>query len=127
MTARKQPIVIELPLPPDCLHPNARPHRWAKMKATKATRELACLVARTARPDAPFAKACYRITFRLSRRRDYDGLLSWAKATIDGIADAGVIVNDAHFRPLEIVRLSGQKETGGKTGITFEIWEETAT
>lgn len=121
---RKEAIIIDLPLPPDCLHPNARPHWRAKAAAAKATRELACMVARTVRPNKPLVKACYRVTFRLPRRRDYDGLLSWAKNSIDGLQDGGVIVNDSQFRPLEIVRLSGKKETGGKHGLTFEIWAE---
>lgn len=119
-----EPIVIDLPLPPDCLHPNARCHWRAKAKATKATRELACMVARTVRPNKPLKSARYKLTFWLARKRDYDGLVSWTKAMADGICDAGVLVNDADFRPDGIKRLSGKKQTGGKVGVRFEIWEE---
>lgn len=118
------PIIIDLPLPPDCLHPNARPNRWAKAKATKATRELACLTARTLRPKQPMERACYRLVFRLPRIRDYDGLGAWVKAQIDGLVDGGILVNDAHFRPMGIERFSGKKETGGKYGVRFVIWPE---
>lgn len=120
----KEAIVIDLPLPPDCLHPNARPHWAAKAKATKACRELACVVGRTKRPKTPFAAAAFRVTFWLKRKRDYDGLLSFCKAYCDGLQDAGIVANDSDFRPDGIVRFSGLKQTGGKVGVRFEIWEE---
>jgi hypothetical protein len=124
VTDARKPIVIDLPLPPDCLHPNARPHWRAKAKAAKACREHACLVARTVRPKVPFKAASYRLTFWLARKRDYDGLLSWLKSAIDGLADGGIIANDSEFRPDGIVRYSGKKQTGGKIGVRFEIYEE---
>tara|TARA_R110000868_G_scaffold390897_2_gene660752 strand:+ start:264 stop:659 length:396 start_codon:yes stop_codon:yes gene_type:complete len=120
----KEAIIIDLPLPPDCLHPNSRPHWRAKAAAAKATREHACLVARTVRPKTPFKAASYRLTFWLARKRDYDGLLTWCKNVIDGLQDGGIIVNDSDFRPDGIVRFSGLKQTGGKVGVRFEIWEE---
>ncbi len=118
------PITIDLPLPPDCLHPNARPNRWGKAKAVKQTREHACLIARQFRPKKPLVKACYRLIFRLPRKRDYDGLGAWVKAQIDGLVDAGILVDDSDFRPMGIERFSGQKETGGKFGVRFVIWPE---
>lgn len=124
MERKEAPIVVDLPLPPECLHPNARACWRAKAAATKATRLLAGMVARTVRPKKPFVKACYQVTFNLPRQRDYDNLLSWCKASIDGLCDGGIMVNDSHFRPLEIKRFSGLKETGGKYGVRFEIWND---
>lgn len=118
-----EPIVIDLPLPPDCLHPNSRPHWAQKAKATKACREMACIVGRTKRPPKPFMRADYRLTFWLKRKRDYDGLISFCKAYLDGLQDAGIIANDSEFRPAGIERFSGKKQTGGKTGVRIEIWE----
>jgi hypothetical protein len=117
-------ITISLPLPSELEHPNARPHRQAKASAIKTTRSVARIIASQHRPVKPFAKAAYRVTFRLPRKRDYDGLLSWCKAQIDGLVDARILANDDEFRPLEIVRIVDKKQVGGKWGVTFEIWEE---
>lgn len=117
-------LVIDLPLPSDIEHPNARPHFRAKAKAVATTRGVAKLIASQVKPREPFKAACYRLTFWLARKRDYDGLLSWCKASIDGLVDAGILVDDSDFRPLGIVRYSGKKETAGKLGVRFEIWDE---
>jgi hypothetical protein len=85
---------------------------------------MACLVARTKRPKKPFAKACYQLIYNLPRRRDYDGLISWAKAILDGCQDAGIVVNDSEMRPMGIDRFSGKKETGGVFGVRVIIWED---
>jgi hypothetical protein len=85
---------------------------------------MAALVARTARPKTPWLHACYKLTFNLPRKRDYDGLGAWVKAYIDGLVDGGILKNDSEFRPAGIVRYSGQKQTGGKVGVRFEIWQE---
>ena len=118
------PIIIDLPLPPDCLHPNARPNRWGKAKAVASARGTAKLVAMASRPKSPLKFACYRLVFRLPRKRDYDGLGAWVKAYIDGIVDAGVLIDDSEFRPIGIERFSGAKQTEGKYGVRFVIWPE---
>lgn len=119
------PITIDLPLPPECLHPNARPNRWAKAKAVKESRALAAITCRNVYAGQPMRYACYRLIFRLPRKRDYDGLGAWVKAYIDGLADAGLLVNDIDFRPMGIERYSGKIATGGKHGVRFVIWPET--
>lgn len=124
MVERPADIIIDLPLPSDLEHPNARPHFRAKAKAIANTRHIAYLIADSLKPKQPFRHACYRLTFWLQRKRDYDGLGAWVKAQIDGIVDAGVLVNDSEFRPVGIMRYSGRKATNGKTGVRFEIWEE---
>ena len=118
------PIIIDLPLPPDCLHPNARPNLWDKAKAVKATRSHARIIGKQFAPKEPMEHACYRLIFWLPKKRDYDGLISWVKNYIDGFQDAGIIKNDSDFRPMGIERFSGNKETGGKRGVRFVIWQE---
>lgn len=120
----KPDLIIDLPLPSDAEHPNARPHFRAKAKAINNTRGIAKLIAGQHKPPQPFPAACYRLTFWLPRKRDYDGLGAWVKAQIDGLVDAGILANDNEFRPVGIVRYSGAKKTGGKTGVRFEIWQE---
>lgn len=117
------PLIIELPLPSKLEHPNARPHYRAKAAAVSTTRSIAKLIASQVRPEAPYKAARYRLTFWLARKMDYDGLGAWVKAQIDGLVDAGILVNDSDFRPCEIVRYSG-KETAGKRAVRFEIWDE---
>lgn len=122
--ASLNPIVIELPLPSDLEHPNARPNRWAKAAAIKMTRFHTKSLASRYKPEKPLVKACYSLLFKLPRKRDYDGLGAWVKAQIDGLVDAGILANDDDFRPCGIERLSGKKETGGKYGVRFTIWED---
>lgn len=119
-----EPIIIDLPIPPDCLHPNARPHWRRKAAATKTTRAQAALAAAPHRPSQPMTAARYRLEFRLPRKRDYDGLGSWVKSQIDGLVDAGLLTDDADFRPDGIERLSGRRATGGRYGVRFFIWSE---
>jgi len=93
-------LLIVLPLPPRILHPNARPHHMAKAKATKAYRGMAALTARQSKNDPPrWKSAQVHIVyfFKDSRRRDRDNLLAWLKSAFDGLADAGVVENDADF------------------------------
>lgn len=119
-----EPIVIDLPLPPKVLHPNARPHWRAKAAATKRARWDARLVASTVRPDEPMVRATYELEFKLPVHRDYDGLLSWCKAYFDGLVDGGVLKDDNHFRPLGITQTSGKKATGGQYGVRILVYAD---
>lgn len=98
-------IEVTLPLPPKQLHPNARVHFMAKAAATKRYRLRAELEARHAlgRRDPPRWKAAtVRVAwyFKTAARRDRDNLLASAKAIFDGLADAGIVDNDAAFTHL---------------------------
>ena len=119
-----EPIVIDLPLPPKVLHPNERPHWRAKAAATKRARWDARLAASTVRPAEPLVMACYKLEFRLPRKRDYDGLSSWCKAYFDGLVDGGILADDADFRPDGITRTSGRKATGGKYGVRILVYAD---
>lgn len=74
-------------------------HWGAKAKAAKAYREAANLTARAAlgRWDVPMqqARVTARFFFVARRRRDRDNLLASLKAAFDGLADAGLVANDA--------------------------------
>lgn len=94
-------IVVTLPLPPKELHPNSRPHWASKARAVKRYREYAWACAMeeisvihgfTAWSEA----ACTaRFHFATRRRRDKDNLLASLKAAFDGLADAGVVLDDS--------------------------------
>ena len=90
-------ILIRLSLPPRELSPNARPHWAAKARAVKLYRAIAYLLSVAERRVRPLraAKVTARFFFRTQRRRDPDNLLSSLKAALDGIADAGIVANDA--------------------------------
>jgi Holliday junction resolvase RusA-like endonuclease len=90
-------LVVVLPLPPQELSPNARPHYMAKARAVKRYREAAHLSALAERPARPMqaAKVTARFFFRTRRRRDRDNLLASLKPAFDGIADARVVTNDS--------------------------------
>jgi Holliday junction resolvase RusA-like endonuclease len=67
-------------------------------KAKKNDREEMFLtVLQQGKPDEPFEKAHISITYKSKdkRDRDMDNLLSAMKGTIDGLVDAGVMVDDS--------------------------------
>lgn len=90
-------IIIDLPLPPRALQPNARVHWGSKARDTKRARQRAADEAVLAgRPKHPFAKANLHATFTFKklRTRDGDNLNAWLKAYRDGLADARIVAND---------------------------------
>jgi len=96
-------ITITLPLPDKSLSPNARVHWAKKSKAVKAYREAAKWAAFMAtRPTPPkWKNATYKAVFYWpnARRRDADNAVASIKAALDGIADAGVVINDSGLWP----------------------------
>lgn len=99
-------IRLTLPLPDRKLSPNARPHWAPKAKATKHARRLAWAYARIATNAKPtrweMAEARAVFYFPTAHRRDRDNAAASLKAYWDGIADAGVVENDAgliHWPP----------------------------
>jgi len=100
-------VTIVLPLPAPALSPNARVHWAKKAKATKAYRNHAWSEAKTATWDGStyrpprWERAEVRATFYFPdrRRRDRDNMLASLKSAFDGIADAGIVVNDSGLIP----------------------------
>lgn len=92
-------LVIELPLPPKELSPNARVHWARKAKRTRAYRDEANLRTRAASVHLrklPWPRATAHLTFYWpdKRRRDVRNAEHAMKAAYDGIVDAGVIPDD---------------------------------
>lgn len=105
-------IRLTLPVPPKPLWPNARPHWSAKATAVRNARQVAWAYARNEvwrldpvnhRPPMwPEAETRVVFYFATAHERDRDNAAASLKAYWDGIADAGVVDNDAgliHFPP----------------------------
>lgn len=95
---------ITVPLPNRGVLPNARRHWAAKSKLTKAQRRaaaLSCLqlLAGSKPPAWRKARAQVIAYFPTTRHPDPDNFMAGLKASFDGIADAGVIVNDRDLWP----------------------------
>lgn len=94
MTARTW--TVELPVGIPLINANRRQHWAAKAKLTRALREAALVCAR--RDHIPhLTRAHIIVEFRPPdrRRRDVHNLYPSAKACIDGVVDAGVLVDDS--------------------------------
>ncbi len=93
-------IVVILPLPSPALSPNARVHWGVKAAAVKSYREVAWAHAlREMLGEPPMDKATINPVFYWPdrRRRDDDNAVASLKAARDGLADGGVVRNDADF------------------------------
>jgi len=99
-------VTISLPLPHKHLSPNSRCHWRAKAKAVKAYRAQAGLevMAETCGERWLWKEATVecRFYFKDIRRRDADNLLASMKSAFDGLADAGLVENDAAFTYLPV-------------------------
>jgi crossover junction endodeoxyribonuclease RusA len=104
-------LVAELAFPPLELNPNARVHRHAKATVVKRYRQDAAAVwagARNARGrqglplDGGTLWAHFYEPDR--RKRDGDNLLAALKPAIDGMVDAGILVDDDALDHLPICR-----------------------
>lgn len=90
-------LVLELGLPPRGLSLNDRCHRMAQARAKSRYRREARLVAELqGRPLAPWQAATVEATYhhKHERVRDQDNFIAQLKPAIDGIVDAGWLVDD---------------------------------
>jgi len=95
-------ITIILPLPDPALSPNARVHWTEKAKAVKSYRfEAKCKVMAKTPRRLMWGKASYKASFHFkdSRRRDADNAIASLKSALDGVADAGLVINDSVLWP----------------------------
>lgn len=115
-------ISISLPWPPREMHPNSRVHWSKRAKAAKQCRLTAGWCAKQAgiRYGDPDIPATLRVTAVFSppdnRRRDLDGMLSSAKAFLDGIADV-IGIDDSKW---EIALRREAPVKGGSVRIELE-------
>ena len=98
-------LTFQLTLPDRRLSPNARHHWSVKAPVAKAARAAARREAERVldgRPAPRWTKAGLRPVVFLgptNRQPDPDNLLASLKAYIDGLADAGIVVNDRDLWP----------------------------
>lgn len=97
-------VSITIPLPPDALKPNARPHWSRKARAAKAYRKhawAATLAATGVGPPERWRRASVQVVayYPTARHPDPDNLIASLKSAFDGIADAGLIANDKELWP----------------------------
>ena len=93
-------ITITLGLPPKELSPNSRTCWWVKAMYTKGYREAAWAttfkaIGRAKPPRWMRARATATFYFATNRKRDFDNADATLKACWDGIAQAGLIADDA--------------------------------
>jgi crossover junction endodeoxyribonuclease RusA len=85
-------------LPDRDLNPNKRLHYMNVYRAKRdAKQETIALVLQQGKPAVPYERADITITWvaKDKRRRDFDNLFASLKATIDGLVEAGLIVDDS--------------------------------
>ena len=111
-------ITIELPLPPERLHPNSRLKHFAGLsKLVANARGTAKLLTRQSLPVG-WESLIDRergvelaMTFYMPRRRDDDNLVAWTKSYRDGVADA-LIMSDARFKTCQPEQVTGKAANG---------------
>ena len=93
---------IELDRLPDSnLSPNKRLHHMELYRAKAAAKmDAVMLVLAQGKPPRPYERAHITITWvaKDKRRRDTDNLFSSMKAYIDGLVEAGLLVDDDAMR-----------------------------
>ena len=102
--SKSESCTVILPLPSPYLHPNRQPGtrggRMRKHRLTKAYRSLASEAMDAVQVESkPWTKAIITLVyfFKTKRNRDDDNLAGWMKAGRDGLADAGIVNDDADF------------------------------
>ncbi len=90
---------IEMSLPDKRLHPNGRTRNHSEMaRLVRERRELVKDYG-LAHEGPPIERGHITLKYLTFSqvRPDNDNLVAWAKSTIDGIVDAGIISNDRNF------------------------------
>lgn len=96
---------LQVGRPADALRPNARVHKHEKARATKFARQAAFYdTIQALGTSAPPMWERARLTVRWPYRDDLDNALASLKATLDGICDAGIVVNDRGIVSITIER-----------------------
>jgi len=85
-------------LPDRDLNPNQRLHHMQLYRAKRDSKQEAiALVLQQGSPAVPYERANITVTWvaKDKRRRDFDNLFASLKATIDGLVEAGLIMDDS--------------------------------
>ena len=107
-------VTIEVPIPPRSLSPNGRAHYHAKGRAKRIQRDtarLAALAALGRTPQPRWEKATALVTWyaKTARWPDADNAMGSLKGAIDGMVDAGVMLDDNGLTWLPIERRKDAK------------------
>jgi len=104
-------LIVTLPLPPNCLRPNGSHGHWAVVsKARKKYRcdaglAAKCSIFKANRRWSPLAGAMVGVRWFSKAKiahRDGDNALAALKSGFDGLADAGVVLNDSGITYLPV-------------------------
>ena len=116
-----------VPLPASLPSPNSRIHWAERARRVKQAREIVALAARSERNRLDLDKAARPRTLRLTRVysarhkiMDADNLIASLKGPIDGLRDAGWLVDDT---PAWLTLLPMEQEKGRLPGLRVEISE----
>ena len=111
-------------LPDRDLSPNKRLHHMQLYRAKRdAKDEAIALALQQGRPDVPYEKANIAITWvaKDKRRRDPDNLFASMKPYIDGLVEAGLLVDDSSAHVSYTLRY--EQGTAENTIIEIEVEE----
>lgn len=87
-------LVIELPGLPPTANARSPGNLWKGVKERKAWREAVARIARLRRPPAPLTRVSLTCIRYSPVSMDYDNRVACFKPLIDGLKDAGVILDD---------------------------------
>lgn len=115
---------LHIPAPDEWINANDRMHHMVKARLTKAWRWAACVAAKDAR--LPTFDQRVHITAHVHKLhgRQYDAT-NWAptaKAAVDGLRDAGVLVDDSNKHVVGPDMRAGERATG-RAYLTLTIEE----
>ena len=107
-------LAIEIPIPPRTLSPNGRAHFHAKGRARRVQRDtsrMAALAALGRNPQLRWHDATVSVTWyaKSARWPDTDNAIGSLKGAIDGLVDAGVLIDDDRLTWLPIERRKDAK------------------
>lgn len=109
---------FEIPGLPKTTNSGGRDHWKAKAREAKKWKSMVAIV--VSKPPSPLTKARLTLTRCSSGECDFDGLVSSFKHVIDGLVDAGVIVNDK-FSAIGQPTYQMEKASPGKGKIKVKV------
>jgi hypothetical protein len=102
-------VVVVLGLPPREIHPNGRCAGREKSALIRECRAAAKMGAKLAGWAPGWRRATLESTFYVAHHQepDDDGLVAWLKPHRDGLADAGLVMNDRGIKNADPVVVNG--------------------
>lgn len=113
-------ITIDIPAPCDFINSNHRQHRMAQAKLTKTWRQASAAAAHGLPPFTGQVHITAHIFKPRAGRWDPNNLWPTVKAAVDGLVDAGLLIDDDHRHVIGPDMRSGGK---GNPEVVLEIIE----